>query len=63
MSHATADLAAVITRLCALRGDDERNRRALIAECVAMPPNDQAAALEHFRSEVERWERACRGIA
>jgi hypothetical protein len=47
-----------INRACALRGDAEANRRALIAECTQLPPNKQTDLVEHFDQEARIWARA-----
>lgn len=50
-----------INRCCDARDDDERNRAALIAECMSLPPSGQADMQEHFEYEALRWERAALG--
>lgn len=59
----TAALVAAIHRTCDARGDDDRNRRALVDECSRMTPEAQADLLAHFTVEAARWEAACRGTA
>lgn len=56
-----ATLVNAINRCCDVRGDDDANRAALIAECNALDAAGQADMLAHFSSEADRWERACRG--
>jgi hypothetical protein len=46
-------LAQAINRACLVRGDDEGNRRALLAECLALPLPQQIDMAEHFE-EVHR---------
>jgi len=46
-----ATLVASINQCCDVRGDDERNRAALIAECMQLTQRDQADMLEHFETE------------
>lgn len=55
------DLIAAIDRCCTARGDEDRNRLALIEECTALPSHFYADALAHFAAEAERYERANRG--
>ena len=50
-----------INRCCDARGDDARNRAALIAECMRLLPSGQADMKEHFEQEAARWECAARG--
>ena len=57
------ELRDSINRCCDERRDDARNRAGLIAECLALSPEHQADALEHFRTEAARWQRANRGQA
>ena len=49
--EALLTLVNAINRCCDVRGDDDANRVALVAECNAL---DAAG-------EADRWERACRG--
>jgi hypothetical protein len=58
-SRATA-LRNSIILCCDLRGDDDVNRAALIAECLALPLAGQEDMQQHFEREAERWERACK---
>ena len=44
-----------ITRACRLRGDTPACCAALIAECQALPADQQADMSEHFKVEGDRW--------
>ena len=56
-----ADLIAAIKDCCAVRGDDDRNRAALIAECASLSREHQRDMLAHFSSEAAIW-RAATGV-
>lgn len=56
-------LTDAINRCCAARGDDERNRLALLTECQGLPEADQTDLAEHFEEEAARWEAATLGKA
>ncbi|MES2101673.1 MAG: hypothetical protein V4569_17745 [Pseudomonadota bacterium] len=47
-----------INRCCAVRGDDDANRAALILESIALPAWEQRELRDHFNEEAERWLRA-----
>jgi hypothetical protein len=53
-----ARLTAAISRCCLARGDDERNRLALHAECATLTEADQTDLAEHFEQEAASWEAA-----
>jgi hypothetical protein len=57
----TGALVRAINACCDLRGDDDRNRAGLIAECSALTPAGQADMREHFEQETANWQRAVRG--
>lgn len=57
--RAAAALIDAVSRCCEVRGDDDANRTALIAECLTLTPRQQEDMHEHFEIEAERWERAC----
>jgi TubC N-terminal docking domain len=57
----TAALVKAINQCCAVRGDTEANRAALIAECAELDPREQADMTEHFNAEAKIWQRAARG--
>jgi uncharacterized protein (DUF4415 family) len=57
------NLIEAINRCCDERRDDAQNRADLIKECSQLTPHLQADALDHFRTEAERWQRANRGQA
>lgn len=51
-SHATTErLLAAAMLVCDHHGDDETARRAMRAECMALPAHLQADLLEHFREK------------
>lgn len=54
-----ADLIAAINRCCDARGDDERNRAALIAESSQLTPHEQADMRDHFHSEADQLAGFC----
>ena len=54
-------LVKAINRCCDARGDDDRNRAALIAECAELTPAEQADMTDHFNAETAIWHRAARG--
>ena len=56
-----ANLVRAINACCDARRDDAQNRAGLHAECSQLTPHLQADALEHFRTEAARWQRANRG--
>lgn len=56
-----AGLVKAINRCCDARGDDDRNRAALIAECAELTPAEQTDMREHFEAEAAMWQRAARG--
>ena len=56
-----ADLIASIGHCCDVRGDDDRNRAALIVESALLVPHEQADMLAHFEAETTRWQQANRG--
>jgi hypothetical protein len=51
------DLIAAVNRCCDVRGDDDGNRAALIADCKLLAPHEQADMLEHFDGETRRYTR------
>ena len=53
-----ADLIGAIGRCCAVRGDDDRNRDALIAEAADLTPELQRDATQHFEQEAAVWAAA-----
>lgn len=56
-----ATLVNAINRCCDVRGDDDANRAALIAECSALTAPEQADMREHFELQAAIWRRAARG--
>lgn len=50
-----AALAVAINRACDVRGDDDVNRAALLAECALLPSAAQADAFEHFTLQAAGW--------
>ena len=48
-------LADAINSACDARGDSDDNRTGLLAECAALPPEQQADMLAHFTVETARW--------
>ena len=58
---APAGLVMAINRCCDARGDDDRNRAALIAECADLTPAEQTDMRDHFEAEAAIWQRAARG--
>lgn len=46
-----AALVVAINRCCDLRGDDDRNRDALVAEAAALTPTEQSDMTEHFNEQ------------
>ncbi len=56
-----AGLFKAINRCCDARGDDDRNRAALIAECAELTPAEQADMREHFETQAAICQRAVRG--
>jgi hypothetical protein len=49
-----AELVDAIDRCCNVRGDDETNRAALIADALELTPELQADLLAHFLIEIAR---------
>ena len=57
-------LIDAINRCCDARGDDDRNREALIAEAASLTARNQADMREHFEQEAATWAAAnWRGVA
>jgi hypothetical protein len=52
------DLIAAIGACCDARGDDNRNRAALIAEAGGLTPEHQVDATEHFNEQAAVWAAA-----
>ena len=52
-----ADLIAAIRTCCAVRGDDDRNRDALLAESASLSREHQLDMTAHFLSEAAIWRR------
>lgn len=56
--RALPELIAVIGRCCDARGDDNRNRDALIAEAADLTPEQQRDATQHFEQQADVWAAA-----
>ena len=61
MRNGHAALTAAINACCAVRGDDDRNRAALIAESSGLSLKHQRDLIEHFREQAAIW-RAATGV-
>jgi hypothetical protein len=59
----SAGLANAIARCCDVRGDDEANRAALLAESENLDEDMQAEMQQHFEDQARMWRRAIRGIS
>lgn len=57
---ACAELFAAINAACDERGDDDANRRALLAECSRLLPEQQADLIAHFAGQAAVYRAANR---
>ena len=55
-------LTAAIQAATLARGDTEDNRRALLAEALALPTAQQLDLVEHFEEVSRVWQAASRGV-
>lgn len=53
-----AALADAISRCCAVRGDTDENRAALIEECAALSIEHQRDLIEHFNDQTRLFTTA-----
>ena len=61
MRNGHAALTAAINRCCDLRGDTDRTRDALLAECASLSREHQRDLTAHFSNEAAIW-RAATGV-
>jgi hypothetical protein len=62
-AHQTAEvLIAAINRVCDLRGDDDGNRRDLVAECSQLSTAEQVDLMNYFSGQASLWASAQKGI-